>query len=70
MTAKFSEIQSQYKLSLSGSDDGTTSSSGDARSSNDSGVSVSSRCDTGSSTVTVNVNNQGDVIKCHSGISV
>ncbi|KAI0207096.1 hypothetical protein LSAT2_008272 [Lamellibrachia satsuma] len=70
MTAKFSEIQSQYKLSLSGSDDGTTSSSGDTRSSNDSGVSVSSRHDTGSSTVSVKGNNQGDVIKCHSGRAI
>ena len=38
MTARFSEIQSQYKLSMSGSDDGMTNSSGDTRSSSDSGV--------------------------------
>ena len=38
MTAKFSEIQSQYKLSMSESDDGMTTSSGDTRSGSDSGV--------------------------------
>ena len=79
MTAKFSEIQSQYKLSVSESDDGMTTSSGDTnsggdtngsgdiRSSSDSGVSVESRRDICSNTV-ASVRSCQSVTNCESDV--